>query len=291
MARTDDAQPAARSGSFTLGGDLEVRRLGFGAMRLTGKGIWGEPDDPAECRRVLERALELGVNFVDTADSYGPEVSERLIAEALHPYPDDLVIATKAGLERSGPNKWHPNGRPEHIREACEGSLSRLKLERIDLYQLHRIDREVPVEDSLGAMLELREEGKVHHIGLSEVSVDQLDQAREIAPIVSVQNRFNAADRSAEDVLEACERDGLGFIPWFPLETGGLADEGGALAEAAHGRGVAPAQLALAWLLHRSPVMLPIPGTSSVEHLEENLAAAEIELSEEEVREIEQAVG
>jgi pyridoxine 4-dehydrogenase len=286
MTGAQEERVAALSGTFHIGGDLEVNRLGFGAMRLTGKGIWGEPDDPAECRHVLERALERGVTFIDTADSYGPEVSERLIAEALHPYPDDLVIATKAGLERSGPNKWHPNGRPEHIREACEGSLSRLKLERIDLYQLHRIDREVPVEDSLGAMLELREEGKVRHIGLSEVSVDQLDQAREIAPIVSVQNRFNAADRSAEDVLEACERDGLGFIPWFPLETGGLAEEGGALAERAHGRGVAPAQLALAWLLHRSPVMLPIPGTSSVEHLEENFAATRIELSADEVGEI-----
>ena len=201
------------------------------------------------------------------------------------------MIATKAGLERSGPGRWHPNGRPEHLRAACEGSLRRLRLERLDLYQLHRIDRNVPVEDSLGTLLELRDEGKIRHIGLSEVTVDQLDRAREIAPIASVQNRFNAADRAAEDVLEACERDGLGFIPWFPLETGGLAEPGGPLAEAAERRGATAAQLALAWLLHRSPVMLPIPGTSKVEHLEENMAAAEIELSGDEAREIEDAVG
>jgi pyridoxine 4-dehydrogenase len=291
MTQAGDEQVAARSGTFAIGGDLEVNRLGFGAMRLTGEGIWGEPEDPAECRRVLERALELGVNLIDTADSYGPEVSERLITETLHPYRDDLVIATKAGLERSGPNKWHPNGRPDHIRAACEGSLERLKLERIDLYQLHRIDRNVPVEDSLGAMTELQDEGKVRHIGLSEVTVEQLEQAQGLAKIVSVQNRFNLAERSAADVLEACERDGLGFIPWFPLETGSLAGEGGPLDEAARRRGHAPAQLALAWLLHRSPVMLPIPGTSSVEHLEENLAAAAIELSDDEVRALEQAAG
>jgi len=289
MARTDQQEVAAQSGTFKIGGDLEVNRLGFGSMRLTGEGIWGEAEDPAECRRVLERAVEQGVNFIDTADSYGPDVAERLIAEALHPYHDDLVIATKAGLTRSGPNEWEPNGRPEHIREACEGSLKRLKLERIDLYQLHRIDRNVPVEESLGAMTELQSEGKIRHIGLSEVTVEQLEQAREVTPIVSVQNRFNLADRSAEDVLEVCERDGLGFIPWFPLETGSLAGTGGPLAEAAERHGSAPAQLALAWLLHRSPVMLPIPGTSSVEHLEENLAGAAIELSDEEVRELEQA--
>ncbi|CAA9493571.1 MAG: Putative oxidoreductase [uncultured Solirubrobacterales bacterium] len=291
MAQTDQEGIAAQSGTFTIGGDLEVNRLGFGAMRITGEGIWGEPDDPAECRRVLQRAVEHGVNLIDTADSYGPEVSERLIAEALRPYPDDLVIATKAGLTRSGPNQWTPNGRPEHIREACEGSLKRLGLERIDLYQLHRIDRNVPVEESLGAMTELQSEGKVRHIGLSEVTVEQLGQARGITAIVSVQNRFNLADRSAADVLEVCEREGLGFIPWFPLETGQLAGTGGSLDEAAQRHGYAPAQLALAWLLHRSPVMLPIPGTSSVEHLEENLAAAAIELSDEEVHELEQAAG
>ena len=286
MAQTEGQATAAQSGTFTIGGDLEVYRLGFGAMRITGEGIWGEPADPAECRRVLERAIEQGVNFIDTADSYGPEVSERLIGEALYPYPNDLVIATKAGLTRSGPGEWTPNGRPEHIREACEGSLRRLRLERIDLYQLHRFDRSVPVEESLGAMTELRDEGKVRHIGLSEVTVEQLEQARDITPIVSVQNRFNLADRSAEDVLEVCERDGLGFIPWFPLETGGLAGPGGPLADAAQRHGSAPAQLALAWLLHRSPVMLPIPGTSSVEHLEENVAATRVELSAEEVGEI-----
>jgi pyridoxine 4-dehydrogenase len=281
----------ARSGTFAIGGDLPVHRLGFGAMRLTGRGIWGEPEDPEECRRVLRRAVELGVTLIDTADSYGPEVSERLIAEALHPYPEDLVIATKAGLERSGPGRWHRNGRPEHIRAACEGSLERLKLERIDVYQLHRIDPHVPIEDSLGAMLELRDEGKVRHIGVSEVGFSELERARALAPIVSVQNRFNVTDRSADDVLEACERDGLGFIPWFPLETGELTRPGGPLAEAADRHGATPAQIALAWLLHRSPVMLPIPGTSSVAHLEENVAAAEIELSLEEVEEIEQAVG
>jgi len=289
MAQTDDNGVAAQSGTFTIGGDLEVNRLGFGAMRITGEGIWGEPDDPAECRRVLERAVEQGVNFIDTADSYGPEVSERLIGETLSPYAEDLVIATKAGLTRSGPGEWKPNGRPEHIREACEGSLKRLGLERIDLYQLHRIDREVPVEESLGAMTELQSEGKIRHIGLSEVTVEQLEQARGIAEIVSVQNRFNLADRSAGDVLEVCERDGLGFIAWFPLETGSLAGSGGPLDEAAERHGYAPAQLALAWLLHRSPVMLPIPGTSSVDHLEENLAAAAIELSPEEVDELQQA--
>ena len=290
MAEAEDTALAARSGSFAIGGDLEVNRLGFGAMQLTGRGVWGEPDDPEECRRVLRRAVELGITLIDTADSYGPEVSERLIAKALHPYPADLRIATKAGLERSGPGRWHPNGRPEHLRAACEGSLRRLRLERLDLYQLHRIDRNVPVEDSLGTLLELRDEGKIRHIGLSEVTVDQLDRAREMAPIASVQNRFNAADRAAEDVLEACERDGLGFIPWFPLETGGLAKPGGPLAEAAERRGATAAQLALAWLLHRSPVMLPIPGTSKVEHLEENMAAAEIELSGDEARQIEDAV-
>jgi len=291
MTQAEDGGVVAESGTFSIGGDLDIRRLGFGAMQLTGPGVWGEPEDSGECRRVLRRAVELGVNLIDTADSYGPKVSERLIAEALHPYPDDLVIATKAGLERSGPGRWHPNGRPEHIREACEGSLRRLRLERIDLYQLHRIDRRVPLGESLGAMLELHDEGKIRHIGLSEVTVEQLDEARGIAPIATVQNRYNAVNRSAEDVLEACERHGLGFIPWFPLETGSLAEPGGPLAEAAERRDVSTAQLSLAWLLHRSPVMLPIPGTSKVSHLEENLAAAETELSEEEAREIEEAVG
>jgi len=291
MAHAGKEQVVAQSGTFAIGGELEVHRLGFGAMRLTGDGIWGEPDDAAECQRVLRRALELGVTLIDTADSYGPYVSERLIGETLHPYPDDLAIATKAGLERSGPGRWHPNGRPEHLREACEGSLRRLKVDRIDLYQLHRIDPEVPVEESLGTMLELRDEGKVRHIGLSEIGVEELDRARRTAPIATVQNRYNAADRSSEDVLDACERDGLGFMPWFPLGAGGLAGQGGPLAAAARRHGATPAQLALAWLLHRSPVIMPIPGTSSVGHLEEDLAAARIEPSDEEVREIESAAG
>jgi pyridoxine 4-dehydrogenase len=291
MAQAGNEQVVAQAGTFAIGGDLEVHRLGFGAMRLTGDGIWGEPDDAAESQRVLRRALELGVTLIDTADSYGPYVSERLIGETLHPYPDDLAIATKAGLERSGPGRWHPNGRPEHLREACEGSLRRLKLDRIDLYQLHRIDPAVPVEESLGTMLELRDEGKVRYIGLSEVGVEELDRARRTAPIATVQNRYNAAERKSEDVLDACERDGLGFMPWFPLRAGGLAGQGGPLAGAARRHGAKPAQLALAWLLHRSPVIMPIPGTSSVGHLEEDLAAAQIDLSDEEVREIEGAAG
>ncbi len=268
--------------------DVSVLGLGSGGRSRLGQAHGLEQQDVTA---IVRRALELGVTLIDTADSYGPEVSERLIGETLHPYPDDLVIATKAGLERSGPGQWHPNGRPEHLRAACEGSLRRLKLDRIDLYQLHRIDPEVPLEESLGTMLELRDEGKVRHIGLSEIGVDDLDRARRTAPIATVQNRYNAADRSSEDVLDACERDGLGFIPWFPLETGGLAQQGGPLAAAAKRHGAEPAQLALAWLLHRSPVIMPIPGTSSVEHLEQNLAAAQIELSDEEVREIEDAAG
>jgi aryl-alcohol dehydrogenase-like predicted oxidoreductase len=237
---------------------------------------------------VLRRAVELEVNLIDTADSYGPEVSERLIAEALYPYPDDLVIATKGGLTRSGPNRWHPDGRPEHLREACEGSLARLRLERIELYQLHRVDPKVPLDESLGALIELRDEGKIARIGLSNVSVDQLRRARELTPIVSVQDRYNLTDRAAEDVLEECERERLGFLPWFPLSTGKLATRGGPLARLAERRSATPAQIALAWLLHRSPVMLPIPGTASVEHLEENVGAARIELSADEVQELEQ---
>jgi pyridoxine 4-dehydrogenase len=284
-------QTAAAAGTMALGGELEVCRMGFGAMRITGEGIWGDPPDPEAARGVLRRAVELGVNFIDTADSYGPETSERLIAEALHPYPDGVVIATKGGFTRPARGQWEVDGRPEHLRQACEGSLRRLRLDMIDVYQLHRVDPQVPLEDSVGALAELRDEGKIRHVGLSEVTVDQLAHAREIAPIASVQNRFNAANRAAEDVLEACERDGLGFIPWFPLETGGLAEPGGPLAAAAERRGATAAQLALAWLLHRSPVMLPIPGTSKVEHLEENMAAAEIELSDAEAREVEEAVG
>jgi aryl-alcohol dehydrogenase-like predicted oxidoreductase len=278
---------ARASGTFDIGGDLTVNRLGFGAMRLTGDGVWGEPNDPAECRRVLRRAVELDVNLIDTADAYGPEVSERLIAEALHPYPEDLVIATKGGLTRSGPNQWHPNGRPEHLREACEGSMRRLRLERIALYQLHRPDPEVPFEESLGALIELRDEGKIFHIGLSNVTVDQLRRALELTPIVSVQNRYNLTDRTDENVLGECERDGMAFIPWFPLATGALASSGGPLAQTAKRHHATAAQIALAWLIHRSAVILPIPGTASVEHLEENVAAAELDLSADEVRELE----
>jgi pyridoxine 4-dehydrogenase len=272
--------------TFSLGGELTVRRLGFGAMRLTGDGIWGEPRDPDEARRVLRRAVELGVNLIDTADAYGPEVSERLIAEALHPYPDDLVIATKGGMTRSGPGRWSSDGRPEHLREACESSLRRLRLERIDLYQLHTVDRAVPLEDSVGTLAELQREGKIRLIGLSNVSVGQLDRARELVDVVSVQNRFSLADRHTEDVLEACEAQGLGFIPWFPLATGALANRDGALAAVAERHRATPVQVGIAWLLARSPVILPIPGTSSVAHLEENVAAAGLELSDRELTEL-----
>ncbi len=282
-----NTQPnAAAAGTLSLGGDLIVNRIGFGAMRITGRGIWGEPEDPEEARAVLRQAVELGVNLIDTADSYGPEVSERLIGETLHPYPDDLVIATKGGLTRPGPGQWEPDGRPEHLREACEGSLKRLKLDRIDLYQLHRIDPRVPAEEPLGALAELREEGKIRHIGLSEVSVEQIQRAQQIVPIVSVQNRYNLTDRDSEDVLDFCEREGIGFIPWFPLATGDLARPGGPLDEIATRYGASPGQVALAWLLWRSPVILPIPGTSSVEHLVENVAAASLELDEEEFAEL-----
>jgi pyridoxine 4-dehydrogenase len=279
---------ATASGTFEIGGKRTVNRLGFGAMRLTGDGVWGEPRDPMECQRVLRRAVELDVNLIDTADAYGPEVSERLIAEALYPYPEDLVIATKGGLTRSGPNQWHPDGRPEHLRRACEGSLARLRLEQIALYQLHRVDPAVSLEESLGALIELRDEGKIALIGLSNVSVDQLARARALTPIVSVQNRYNLIDRADEDVLAECEREGIAFIPWFPLATGELAMRAGLLAQTAERHHATPAQIALAWLLHRTAVMLPIPGTASVEHLEENVAAAQIELSGDEVRELEQ---
>ena len=286
MSEKDTRPDAADAGTFSIGGDLEVNRVGFGAMRITGEGIWGEPPDPEEAYRVLRRAIELGVNFIDTADSYGPEVSERLITETLYPYPEGLVVATKGGLARPGPGRWVPDGRPEHLREACEGSLRRLKVERIDLYQLHRIDSRVNPEEQFGALAELREEGKVRHVGLSEVGVEEIRQAREIVPIATVQNRYSLVDRSYEDVLDFCELEGIGFIPWFPLATGDLARPGGPLDDIAARRGVAPAQVALAWLLMRSPVMLLIPGTSSVEHLEENVAAASLRLEEEEFEEI-----
>jgi len=274
-----DARPAARSGTFLLGGDLPVHRLGFGAMRLTGKGIWGEPRDAREAIAVLRRAVELGVNLIDTADSYGPEVSERLIAEALYPYPQGLVIATKAGLERPGPDQWTPNGRPEHLRASCEGSLRRLKLDRIDLYQLHRIDPDVPFADQLGTLKRLQEEGKIRYAGLSEVSVAEIERARRIVPIVSVQNRYSPTDRQHESVLDHCEREKMAFLPWYPLGAGAALRSGSPLAKVAARLHATPAQVALAWLLRRSPVMLPIPGTSSVKHLEENVAAALLELS------------
>jgi pyridoxine 4-dehydrogenase len=278
--------PAAKSGEFLIGGDVPIWRLGFGAMRITGKGVWGEPKDHDETIRVLRRAVELGVNFIDTADSYGPEVSERLIGEALHPYPAGLVIATKAGFDRSGPDKWTMNGRPEHLRKACEGSLRRLKLERIDLYQLHRIDPAYPAEDQLGTLKDLKSQGKIKHIGLSEVSVAQIKHARTIVPIVSVQNRYSLADRAAEDVLEYCERENIGFIPWFPLGAGELAAPGGKLARSAEELKLTTSQLALAWLLWRSPVMLPIPGTSRVNHLEENVATAAVRVDVRKMREL-----
>jgi pyridoxine 4-dehydrogenase len=274
-------------GTFRLGGDgPEVKRLGFGAMRLTGKGIWGDPPDREAARGVVRRAVELGVDFIDTADSYGPEVSEEIIAEALHPYPEDLVIATKGGLVRPGPGDWRRDGRPEHLREACEGSLRRLRLDAIDLYQLHAPDPNVPFEESVGALVALRDEGKIRRIGLSNVDTGQLEAARELTDVASVQDRYNLADRSTEPVLDACERAGIGFIPWFPLATGDLAEPGGPLDDAARGHQATPAQVALAWLLARSPVMLPIPGTGSVEHLEENLAAGDLRLEPAEVERI-----
>ena len=275
---------AAKSGTFNLGGDLPVHRLGFGAMRLTGEGIWGPPKDKKEALAVLRRAVELGVNLIDTAESYGPHVSEELIAEALHPYPRDLVIATKGGLDRPGPGKWEPNGRPERLREELEGSLRRLRLERIDLWQLHRIDPKVPESEQFDAIREFQREGKIRHAGLSEATVEQIERARRVFPVVSVQNRYNLADREWESVLVHCERETIGFIPWFPLQTGKLAAKGGALAKVAQKHHATPAQVALAWLLRRSPVMLPIPGTSRVKHLEENIAAASLDLSDEEFR-------
>ncbi|MDH2444910.1 aldo/keto reductase [Amnibacterium sp. CER49] len=287
---TDTTTLAAASGTFTLGGDLTVHRLGFGSMQLTGKGVWGSPKDPDEARRVLRRAVELGVNLIDTADSYGPYVAEELIAEALHPYRDGLVIATKAGLTRTGPNVWPPLGRPEYLRQEALMSLRRLKLDTIDLFQLHRIDPQVPLEDQVGELKKLQDEGKIRHIGLSEVSVEQLQAAQAIATIVSVQNLYNLAKRDAEPLLDYSEQQGIAFIPWFPLATGGLAKPGGRLDELATKHHASPSQLALAWLLRRSPVMLPIPGTSSVAHLEDNMRAAELDLSDDEVAELERAV-
>jgi len=281
---------ASAAGIFRLGGDLPVNRIGFGAMRITGKGIWGPPEDHGEALRVLRRALALGVNLIDTADSYGPCVSEELIAEALHPYPEGLVIATKGGLERPGPDQWTPNGRPEHLRRAIEGSLRRLRVERIDLYQLHRIDPEVPADEQLGTLAELQREGKFLHFGLSETTVEEIEAARRVLPVASVQNRYNLQDRAQwEGVVDYCEAEGIAFIPWFPLAAGPLAREGGPVDRIARKLGATPGQVALAWLLRRSPVMLPIPGTSKVAHLEENVAAAALELGDEALRELDEA--
>ncbi len=281
--------PAAAAGELTLGGDLTVRRLGYGAMRITGEGIWGEPADREGALALLRRVLELGVNLIDTADSYGPETSEQLIAEALHPYPEGTVIATKGGLTRQGPSRWGTDGRPEHLKQACEGSLSRLRLDTIDLYQLHAPDPEVPYEESVGALAELRAEGKIRHVGLSNVGRRHIEQAQRIVPIVSVQNRYSVSSQDSEAVLELCEQQGLGFFPWFPLDTGALtrADK---LEQVARAHDATTGQVALAWLLAHSPVTLPIPGTSSIEHLEENVAAAALRLSDDDLAQIEAAV-
>jgi aryl-alcohol dehydrogenase-like predicted oxidoreductase len=280
---------AAASGTFSLG-DMQVHRLGFGAMRITGPGIWGEPKNPDEARAVLRRAVECGINFIDTADSYGPEVSERLIAETLHPYPSHLIIATKGGLTRQGPDQWAPVARPEYLRQCVEMSLRRLRVERIDLYQLHRIDPKVPAEESLGALKDLQQQGKIRHLGLSEVSVPEIENARKLVDIVSVQNLFNLANRQSEAVLKYCTEQRLGFIPWFPIAAGELAQPGGKLDSLAKTKGATTGQIALAWLLRRSPAMLPIPGTSSVEHLEENIAAVLVELTDREMAELERLV-
>lgn len=272
---------AASAGMIDIGGDLRVNRVGFGAMRITGRGIWGEPRDREEAKAVPRRAVELGVNFIDTADSYGPEVSEGLIAEALHPYPDDLVIATKGGLERPGPNRWTPNGRPEHLRAACEGSLRRLGIDRVPLYQLHAPDPTVPYSESIGALVELKGEGKIHHIGVSNVTEQHLREAQRLTPVVSIQNRYNVGDRRSDGLVDLCEHEGIVFIPWAPI-----IDLDGIVSRIATKRGADPRQVALAWLLARSPAMLPIPGTSSVSHLEENVAAAALRLSPEELQEL-----
>jgi aryl-alcohol dehydrogenase-like predicted oxidoreductase len=277
--------------TFKIGGDLEVNRLGFGAMRIVGDGVWGEPKDAENSKTVLRRAVELGVNFIDTADAYGPDVSERLIGEALAPYAAGVVLATKGGLTRQGPNRWAPVGRAEYLMQQVEMSLRRLKTERIDLWQLHRIDPKTPVEESLGAVARLQRQGKIRHIGLSEVKVPEIEQARKVCKIVSVQNQYNLTDRKHEDVLEYCTKEGIAFIPWAPVAAGKMARAGGKLDEAAKKHHVTVGQLSLAWLLHRSPVIVPIPGTSSVEHLEENIKAQDVTLSDAEWAEIEASAG
>lgn len=277
--------------TFLLGGDLEVKRLGFGAMRITGEGIWGEPPDPPATRALLRRVVQAGVELIDTADSYGPEVSENLIAEALLPYPENLVIATKGGLERPGPGVWERNCRPDRLRRCCEASLKRLRLERIDLYQLHAVDPKVPIEDSIGALAELQEEGKIRHIGVSNVGLEDLERAQQIVPIVSVQNRYNVVDRASEDVLQECAQQQLAFFPWAPIASGNdIARHGPAVQESAHRHGATTRQVAVAWLLAHSPVILPIPGTSSISHFEENLEAAQLELEEDELQALDELV-
>ena len=288
MAQTSSIN-AAEGGTYSLGGDLSVNRLGYGAMRLSGQGIWGEPKDPEGAKALLRRAVELGINFIDTADSYGPAVGESLIGDALSPYAAGVVIATKGGLTRQGPNRWMPVGRPEYLAQQVELSLRYLKVERIDLYQLHRIDPKVPVEESLGVLGRLQKQGKIRHIGLSEVKVEEIERAQKTVKIVSVQNEYNIGNRKSEEVLKYCEENNIGFIPWFPVAAGDLAKPGGVLDEVAKRHEATVAQLALAWLLHRSPVLLPIPGTSSIEHLEENTAAAGLELTADEWAEIEAA--
>ena len=282
-------RPAEQSGTFSIGGDLPVHRLGYGVMQLPGPGVWGPPRDHDGAIRVLRRTVELGINLIDTADSYGPFVADHLIREALYPYPEGLVVATKVGFTRQGPRRWVPCGRPPYLRQQVELNLRHLGLDRLDLLQLHRIDRLVPLEDQIGELADLRREGKIRHIGLSEVPVEHIEAARRIAPIVSVQNLYNLANRAAEDVLAYCAGEGVAFIPWFPLATGELAGPGSPVARIAADEGVTPSQLALAWLLHRSPVILPIPGTSSVAHLEENTAAAAVLLSDDEMRALTEA--
>jgi len=289
MADRTGTITAALAGTIDIGGDLPVNRFGFGAMRLTGPGIWGEPEDRDECKRVLRRALEVGINLIDTADSYGPEVSERLIAETLYPYPDELVIATKGGLTRPGPGRWVPDGRPAHLRAACEGSLKRLRVDEIDLYQFHRPDPKVPFEESIGALVELKAEGKIRHIGLSNVTSDEVERAQKLTPIVSVQNRYSLIDRTSEPVLEVASLEEMAFIPWNPLEVGELTRAGGVLAEIARRNSATPGQVALAWLLGHSPAMLPIPGTSKVSHLEENVAAVALDLAPADLAALDQA--
>jgi pyridoxine 4-dehydrogenase len=289
MDSVDTERPVTAAGTFVIGGDLAVHRLGFGAMQVTGPGVWGPPADRDECLRVLRRAVDLGVDLIDTADAYGPFVSEDLIAEALHPYPDGLVIATKGGLTRAGPGDWRPVARPAYLRQCVEMSLRRLRVDRIDLYQLHRVDPETPLEESLAELQAMQGEGKIRHIGLSEVDVDVIKRARTVVDVVTVQNIYNLTERRHEAVVDYCEREGLGFIPWFPLATGQLAGGAGPLTRAAQRHARTPSQLALAWLLRRSPVMLPIPGTSSVRHLDENCLAATVELTDSEYEELAKA--